>query len=199
MKHRLSQWAGRLRPAADNTSHLEKWLSSLGGLFGVLGVMLVSPALLAAPAASLSLIVASMGATAVLLFAMPHGHMSQPWPVLGGHLVSAAIGVACARWLPDMQLAAALAVALAIGLMHYLRCLHPPGGATALTAVIGGDSIHALGFQFLATPVLANLAMILLIAVLFNYAFPWRRYPLALYLRGRRGDGSAAHGGAPGD
>jgi CBS-domain-containing membrane protein len=98
-------------------------------------------------------LVASMGASAVLLFAVPHGQLSQPWPVLAGHVVSAAIGVACARWITPVGVAAACAVGLSIGAMHSLKCIHPPGGATALTAVLGGEAVRALGFQFVLLPV----------------------------------------------
>jgi CBS-domain-containing membrane protein len=121
-----------------------------------------------------------MGASAVLLFAVPHGALSQPWPVLGGHVISALIGVSCAKFIPLPLLAAAFSVALAIGAMHYLNCIHPPGGATALSAVIGGDAIHQLGFQYVLTPVLLNTIIVLIVAILFNYPFHWRRYPLAL-------------------
>jgi len=111
-------------------SHTERLLSALGGFLGIYGILQISTAFVDPLAAAL--IVASMGATAVLLFAVPHGPLSQPWPVIGGHLVSAVIGVSCAKLVPDTLLAAALAVALAIGAMHYLRCIHPPGGASAL-------------------------------------------------------------------
>jgi CBS domain-containing membrane protein len=162
---------------ANRTSHLEKWVSGIGGLAGILGVLLISQAYLGL-SGSASL-VASMGASAVLLFAVPHGPLSQPWAVLGGHLVSAIVGVACIR----LELApiptAALAVALAISAMYYLRCIHPPGGATALSAVVGGESVHALGFHYVLTPVLLNVLVILSVAILFNLAFPWRRYPAA--------------------
>ncbi len=160
------------------TGHLEKWLSLTGGLAGILAIMLVSEASLGL-SGSASL-VASMGASAVLLFAVPHGALSQPWPVFGGHLVSAVVGVACAQTIAQPFLAAPLAVGLAIGAMHYLRCIHPPGGATALSAVMGGDAVQALGFQFVITPVLLNVLVILSIAVLFNFPFAWRRYPAAL-------------------
>jgi CBS-domain-containing membrane protein len=80
-------------------------------------------------------------------------------------------------------LAAALAVGLAIGAMHYLRCIHPPGGATALTAVVGGSGIHELGYGFLVMPVLLNVVVILTVAVVFNYPFTWRRYPAVLQQR----------------
>jgi len=160
---------------ANRTGHLEKWVSGTGGLTGILGVMLVSQSYLGLGGSTG--LVASMGASAVLLFAVPHGPLSQPWPVFGGHLVSATIGVSCAMLHTDPIIACALAVALAISAMNYLRCIHPPGGATALTAVAGGDAVHALGFHYVLTPVLLNVLVILLVAILFNWPFPWRRYP----------------------
>lgn len=166
---------------SNKTGHLEKWVSALGGLLGILAITFISQQFLDLEAATW--VVASMGATAVLLFAVPHGPLSQPWAVVGGHLVSAIVGVACASWISDVLIASAVAVALAIGSMHYLRCIHPPGGATALTAVIGGSGIHALGFQYVLTPVLLNAIVIVLIAIVFNYAFSWRRYPAALSIR----------------
>jgi len=160
---------------ANNTGHMEKWVAGAGGLTGILGVMLISQAYLGLSGSAG--LVASMGASAVLLFAVPHGPLSQPWAVFGGHLVSATIGVACARLNADPVIASALAVALAISAMYYLRCIHPPGGATALTAVAGGNAVHALGFHYVLTPVLLNVLVILLIALLFNLPFAWRRYP----------------------
>ncbi|MBU1192668.1 MAG: HPP family protein [Gammaproteobacteria bacterium] len=167
-----------LGPSFKRTGHLEKWLSLSGGLAGMLGVLLISEAQLGLNASAG--LVASMGASAVLLFAVPHGPLSQPWPVFGGHLVSAVVGVACAQMITQPLLAAGFAVALAIGAMAYLRCIHPPGGATALTAVAGGDAVHALGYHYVVTPVMLNAITILFIAVLFNYLFPWRRYPAVL-------------------
>jgi CBS domain-containing membrane protein len=177
----VRNFAGALRGfaglGANSSGHLEKWVSGAGGLSGILGVMLVSQAYLGLNASAS--LVASMGASAVLLFAVPHGPLSQPWAVFGGHLVSAVIGVACAGLQANPILAAALAVALAISAMYYLRCIHPPGGATALTAVAGGEAVHALGFHFVLTPVLLNVLVILLVAMVFNFPFPWRRYPAA--------------------
>ena len=141
------------------------------------GVALISQSQLGL--AGSAAIIASMGSSAVLLFAVPHGPLSQPWPVFGGHLVSALVGVTCVKLIPEPMLAAAIAVALAIGAMHYLRCIHPPGGATALGAVVGGDVVHQLGYQFVVTPVMLNATTILLVALLFNAPFGWRRYPAA--------------------
>jgi len=159
-------------------SHTERLVSIAGGFTCILLILLVSRYFF--EAADATLIVASMGASAVLLFAVPHGRLSQPWPVLGGHMVSALVGVTCALLVENHILAAALAVGLAIGAMHYLRCIHPPGGATALTAVVGGTGIHELGYSFLVMPVLLNIIVILAVAVLFNYPLSWRRYPAAL-------------------
>jgi CBS-domain-containing membrane protein len=90
------------------------------------------------------------------------------------------VGVTAAILIPIPYLAAGVAVALAIVVMHYARCLHPPGGATALFAVLGGESIHALGWGFVLAPALLNTLAILMIAVVFNAPFHWRRYPRAL-------------------
>lgn len=170
-------------------SHTEKLVSSLGAFAGILAVYLASDYFLGESAV---LMVASMGASAVLLFAVPHGALSQPWPLLGGHLVSACVGVACARHVPDALLAAPLAVGLAVSCMYYLRCIHPPGGATALVAVIGGPDVHALAYQFIAIPVMLNVLAILATAVAFNALFHWRRYPAYLQ-RHRQRQSSQRH------
>lgn len=166
-----------VRKLAYSVSSREQWISATGGLLGILAVLWVSHQLM--PGHAAYFIVASMGASAVLLFAAPHGALSQPWALVGGHLVSAAVGVTVAKLVGDPTLAAALAVGLSIGLMYGLRCLHPPGGATALFAVLGGDTIHALGYGYLITPVMLNVFTLLIVAVVFNYPFAWRRYPQA--------------------
>lgn len=158
-----------------STSHAEKLISAAGGFAGILLVLLVSSQVLDFHGATL--IVASMGASAVLLFATPHSPLSQPWSLFGGHLISAFIGVTCAKLLGNPFYAGAVAVGLSIGAMHYLRCLHPPGGATSLVAVLGGASVHTLGYWFLITPVLANVLVILIVAIAANSPFQWRRYP----------------------
>ncbi len=156
-------------------SHTERLLSALGSTLVIACIFFISRASLG-PTATL-LIVPSMGASAVLLFAVPHGALSQPWSVFGGHILSALIGVSCAMIITNEIAAASFAVGVAVGVMYYLRCIHPPGGATALAAVIGGEATHALGYQFVLTPVLINVLVMLTIAVVFNFVFPWRRYP----------------------
>jgi CBS-domain-containing membrane protein len=160
-------------------SHTERIVSAIGGFIAILLIIMISQKMLGSNGAAI--IITSMGASAVLVFAVPHGPLSQPWPVLGGHLLSAFIGVTCAKFIPNETIAGSLAVGLAIGAMYYLKCIHPPGGATALATVIGGESTHQLGYQFLLTPVLLNVLIILTVAFLFNYLFNWRRYPVLLH------------------
>jgi len=163
---------------SGTVSHTERLVSAAGGCVSIYAILAISSHYLGSEGSLL--IVPSMGASAVLLFAVPHGALSQPWNVFGGHLVSAVIGVSCFQLVPDLFVAAALAVGVSIGVMYYLRCIHPPGGATALAAVIGGESTHALGYHFVATPILENVLVILLVALLFNLPFGWRRYPVWL-------------------
>ncbi|MDH3638989.1 MAG: HPP family protein [Gammaproteobacteria bacterium] len=170
------QWVlGILGIERQQISHTERLISALGAFVGILVVWLTSALFLAG--GELILVVASMGASAVLLFAVPHGTLSQPWPLIGGHVISALIGVSCAQLVSNPYIAAPLAVGLAVGTMHYLRCIHPPGGATALAAVVGGSEIVTLGYGFVIAPVLINVTAILGAAVMFNFLFPWRRYP----------------------
>ncbi|MDP3514947.1 MAG: HPP family protein [Sulfuritalea sp.] len=176
-----SPWQKMLGIELSPVSHRERLISGLGGFVGLLLVFALSRSLLDPGAGPILML--SIASSAVLLFAVPHGALSQPWPVLGGHLVAAAIGVACVRHVPDPLLAASLATGLAIGAMHYLRCIHPPAAATALAAVLGNEQVRALGYGFLVAPVLLNVLIILAVAVAFNALFPWRRYPAFLARR----------------
>lgn len=162
----------------NSTNHLEKFIAAAGALLSLLAVTVVSA--IYTDGAATGLMVASMGASVVLLFVVPHGALSQPWPVICSHLLSAVIGVSCKLLFPEQAWTPALAVCLAILSMQYLRCVHPPGGATALTAVIGGADVEALGYWFAVSPVLINVAVIMTIALVFNNLFPGRYYPAHL-------------------
>jgi CBS domain-containing membrane protein len=154
----------------------ERIVSAVVAFFAVLAVATVSARY--APEGAAPAMVASMGASVVLLFAVPHSPMAQPWALVGGHLVSAAAGIACYQWVPNGYLAAALAVSFAIAGMHLLRCLHPPGGGTALAGVIGGVTVHDAGFGFLLVPLGLNVATILVAALVLNNLIRGRHYPL---------------------
>ena len=159
-------------------SYREKAISGLGGFTAILLLLVVTESTLHLSGAVA--VIASMGASAVLLFAVPHGSLSQPWPVIAGHGFSALIGVTAARCIPHHFTAAAAAVGFAILAMHIFKCIHPPGGATALTAVLGGSGVRDLGYDFVLMPVLVNAVVMVGVAILFNSLFDWRRYPAAL-------------------
>jgi len=177
MRH-LSRFISLIGIVPNSTGHAEKFISAIGSLLGILAIITITRYFVSSDGAAL--LVASMGASSVLLFIVPQSPFSQPWPLLAGHLVPAAIGVTCAILIWDLLIASAVTVSVTILVMQYLRCTHPPGGATALTAVIGGSEIHNLGYQFLITPVAINVMVILAMAILVNYWFPWRRYPISL-------------------
>lgn len=123
------------------------------------------------------LVIGSFGASAVLLYGAPRAAFSQPRNLIGGHMISAAVGVACHRYLPDiLVLQEATAVATAIALMVATHTIHPPGGATALIAVIGNDAVHGLGWGYLF-PVLAGALLMLLVALVVNNLYQRGSYP----------------------
>lgn len=124
----------------------------------------------------LPFIVAPMGACAVLLFAVPASPLAQPWPALGGNLISTAIGLVAHALLDDVLVAAAVGVGVAIGVMMLLGCLHPPGGACALLAATATPEIADQGALFVLAPVAVNVVALLVIAVAVNN-LTGRRYP----------------------
>ncbi|MGL6466700.1 HPP family protein [Aeromonas hydrophila] len=160
-------------PVSTNTSIKESCYGALGAFVGLLGT-----ALLCRWGLGLEVhwLIAPMGASAVLLFAAPASPLAQPWSIVVGNGVSALMGVLSASLVADPALAAALAVMLAIAAMFLTRSLHPPGGAVALTAVIGGEGIRQLGVGYVLLPVLLNSLLLLLLALCYNRLLG-RRYP----------------------
>lgn len=165
-----------LWPPPSGINAKEKWRASLGAALGILAVATASALwLYGAPAAEHSAltlaIVAPIGASAVLVFAVPSSPLAQPWSVVAGNTLSAVIGIACVKWIPDATLAAAVAVSLAIGAMLAARCLHPPGGATALLMVITGCD----QFQYAVSPVLLNSLLLVAAGLAYNALtrHPW--------------------------
>lgn len=116
--------------------------------------------------------VSSLGASAMLLFGMPASPLAQPWPVLGGTALAALVGGALQWLVPDMALAAALAVGLTVALMVPLRCMHPPGAGIAAYVVLD----HVNGAALVAFPIMFNVIVLLLCAVVYN-RMTGKRYP----------------------
>ena len=124
------------------------------------------------------ILVMSMGASAVLLFATPTSPLAQPVPVLAAHVLGAVVGVAAATWISNTALAAGVAVGVTAGAIIRLGITHPPSGGTALSAVLGGQAITDLGWEFVWRPVLLNAVVLVVLAVVVNAPFAWRRYPV---------------------
>ncbi|ODP37363.1 HPP family protein [Sphingomonas turrisvirgatae] len=120
------------------------------------------------PVADVPLVVASIGSAAVLVFAVPASPLAQPWSVIGGNTVSALVGIAAFKAVPDLAIATGVAVGGAIALMSLCRCLHPPGGASAMTAVIGSQAVHDAGYAFAVVPVALNAVVLVLLGVVFH-------------------------------
>jgi CBS domain-containing membrane protein len=152
----------------------ERWRSGLGALVG----MVISGLMLHAMPLDSHWLIAPVGASAVILYALSHSPLAQPWPVIGSYLVAALVGLACAAFIPIPQLAAAVAVAASIWLAARLNCIHPPGGAVALFIVLDGPYTTARMGLTLGL-VMLNVAVMLFVAVLVNNLLLGRRYPFS--------------------
>ena len=151
---KLPDWLGYNKRSAKG----DRWTSGLGAFFSVLLVFVASGW---AIGEQNLVVVTSMGSSAVLLFSAPDSPLSQPWPLVGGHFIAATVGVGCTIFLGTDILSAGMAVGIAVLLMQWTRSIHPPAGATALAAVIGGDAVTSLGWMFVLKPVLLNVILLL--------------------------------------
>jgi CBS-domain-containing membrane protein len=164
-------------PRVSNSEVLWSWFGSFIGIsaLAVLGHLFFS-------GYDSILMIGSFGASAVLVYGAIRSPLAQPRNLIGGHVLSAVVGVLVWKlFYPYPGLAEAMAVATAIALMHLTRTLHPPGGATALIAVIGSPEIHALGFYYVLIPATVGPLILLVIALLVNNIPKTRRYPEIWY------------------
>lgn len=178
-----------LSPRLSGATAFDRLVAVCGALAGIgLTGYLSSVIVFHGLHASIPLLVAPIGASSVLLFAVPASPMAQPWSIIGGNTLSALVGVAVGRLVHDPMLAAALAVALAIGVMSAMRCLHPPGGAAALTAILGGPAVSSAGFTFAFVPMALNCVVLVTISWLFHkvsrHSYPHRPGPVAVGTHG---------------
>jgi CBS-domain-containing membrane protein len=152
------------------------FLSWLGAFIGIAAVRYIHYHLLSKT--ELVMIIGSFGASAVLVYGAIKSPLAQPRNLIGGHIIAAFIGVASYKLFHDeMWFASALAVATAIFIMHATKTLHPPAGATALIAVIGGEQIHQLGFLYPFIPTGLGALILLVVALVVNNIPKSRRYP----------------------
>ncbi|MBW1959514.1 MAG: HPP family protein [Deltaproteobacteria bacterium] len=150
--------------------------SWIGAFLGIASVAFVNYNIF--KGTDLVMIIGSFGASAVLIYAAIRSPLAQPRNLIGGHVISAIIGVTAYNLLHNfMWLAAAVAVATAIAAMHATKTLHPPGGATALIAVIGSQKIHNLGYLYAIIPAGFGAVIMLVIALLINNIPKSRKYP----------------------
>lgn len=183
----LRTWLHSLLPAPVTLPGRERLRIVAGAALGVGLAALLSQALGQLAGVAGAWMVASLGASAVLVFAAPAGPMAQPWAVIGGNLVSALVGIACLRWIDaPLSLLAALAASLSIAVMFALRCLHPPGGAVALTVLLLGIA----DFRYALFPVATNSLLLVLGGIAFHRA-TGRRYPHGQQAAATPGAGAA--------
>lgn len=123
-------------------------------------------------------VIGSFGATCVLLYGAIQSPLAQPRNLIGGHVLSAFIGVTVYKLVPEvLWISAPLSVSLSIVVMQMTKTLHPPGGATALIAVIGSEKIKALGYWYVLSPVLSGVVILLVVALIVNNLTTERKYP----------------------
>ena len=163
------------RPLLAGANLRDRLLASIGALVGIAVTYLLCAIMLPVDI-SLPLMVAPIGASAVLIFAVPASPLAQPWPVIGGNVVSVLVGVTAARFVPSLPVAVGVAVGGAILTMSLLRCLHPPGGAAALIAVIGGPAVTYAGYGFALVPVGLNAVVLIALGLIFHL-FSGHTYP----------------------
>lgn len=168
----------RMPPSSRGSNH--PWHSLLCLVSSFCGMLLVSAIFL--DLASDSLFCASLGATSVLLYGAPSSPLAQPRNILAGNTIASVIGVSL-RYAFDSHphlnwIATALAVSLTIFFMDVTNTMHPPAGATAVLPIVGTQAMKDLGFLFIVYPVLISESILLLVALLFNNLFTYRRYPL---------------------
>lgn len=158
------------------TTFKEIGWSWLGSLLGMSAVGYMDSRLV--ERTDMVMLIGSFAASSVLLYGAPRSPLAQPRNLMGGHVLSALVGVTVRLMLPDpFWLSCAVAVATAIAVMHFTGTLHPPGGATAFIAVAGGPKIAALGYTYALIPAGAGALVLLIIALLVNNLAKARRYP----------------------
>lgn len=176
LREYFAKMRGVTHGSPPGVSGREIFWSWVGAFVGITAVAWVNHLFI--QGLDLTLMIGSFGASAVLVYGAVRSPLAQPRNLIGGHVLSALVGVAAWKLLhADPWLAQAVAVATAIALMHATRTLHPPGGATALIAVIGSDEVHQLGFLYVLLPATVGPLILLAVGLVVNNIPASRRYP----------------------
>ncbi len=171
---RISRYVAYKETLIDVREHF--W-SFLGSFIGIGSIACIQNYFL--PLNDTVFLIGSFGASSVLIYGVIQSPLAQPRNLIGGHVLSAFIGVTVCKLLPDIiWITAPLAVSASIVLMQITKTLHPPGGATALIAIIGSEKIKNLGYTYIFFPVLSGTLILLLVALIFNNMTPQRHYPV---------------------
>lgn len=145
-------------------SPLDILISLLGALLGITAIVLLAQKFDL-------LVLASFGASTVLVFGVPDAPMAQPRNVILGNILSAAAGLVTVLLFGLTWWSPAVGTTLAILVMFLTKTTHPPGGAVALYAVLGQVSF---GYVF---TVMAGAALLVVIGLIINNLSPNRHYP----------------------
>lgn len=176
LKQYLNKMRGGTRMIHPRINYEDVFWSFVGGFLGITVVTWLETWLFSG--SDLILVIGSFGASSVLAYGAIHSPFAQPRNLVGGHVVSAIAGVACYQLFYAIPwFAAATAVACAIVAMQVTRTVHPPGGATALIAVIGSEQIHRLGWWYVLIPAALGSSILLVMALLVNNIPKNRQYP----------------------
>jgi len=177
VRARLYSWLAALLPAPLPGTTTRGWFITAFGVF--LGIALTGLITTAAFGADwrLPILMVPLAATSVILYTLPASPLARPWAIVVGNVVSAVVGVVVAHWVPNLLLASGLAVGLAILAMGATRSLHPPGGSTALLAVLGGPTVASAGYSYALLPVGVNSALLVVLGALFHRYVSGHPYP----------------------
>lgn len=164
----LLKQLGLQRNAGQSLSSIPLWqrIKVAMAAFVALFIVTLTSQTLADPTSTIILL-ASMGASSVLLFGLPNSPLAKPWSFIGGHMISAAIGLVCSHLFTDLALMAAVTIGCVLFVMYIFECMHPPGGATALVPVIASTD-QLLGYDFLLFPVALNVLVMLVVSLVLH-------------------------------
>ena len=118
-------------------------------------------------------LLASFGATMVLLYGYPESPFSKPKNIFFGHLITSLIGILFLKFISfPVYIIIPLAVGLGISIMIFLKVTHPPAGGNPIIMISGGAS-----FEYLLSPVISGSIILIFLGILLNRYVIKNNYP----------------------